>query len=192
MVVLVIVATVLIAQRIGGDSSNTYSRAAALAFNFRYSDVLRPVARNGAYVRLEARRDGLFLQQFAVLPLRLPSYRGVAAGVLPALATKVAGQLAQRYPGFTVVGETRTFINQVSGYAIVFRARLGSRTLFGRYVMLPRPVVGTRDGVVLLLLTTPASGTFNAESVGSFGATKLPLHSFRFSSSVLEASAERL
>lgn len=161
--------------------STTYTQKGPVAFSFRYAGGLgRVVPEHGQYVKLEAHRGQLFTQSFAVERLQLPPYRGDVVGLLPSYANRVVAGLKRRFRAFEPVQETRTFINQVPGYAVVFKARLGKRALFGRYVILPKPLPGSREGVVLLLLSTPAGGTYNAITVGSIGATKLPLHSFRF------------
>lgn len=164
-----------------GDAGPRVVVREPLAFNFTYGGSLRRVAPGaGELVRLEGRRGGLFLQSFAVEPLRLPPYRGDVGGAYPAYATVYAQRLARRYAGFELAEEGRTRINDVPGYAIAFRARLGRRTLYGRRVLLVPDVPRARDGVVLALLATPAAGVGAAAAVGVGGALKQPLRSFRF------------
>jgi hypothetical protein len=150
-----------------------------IAFNFHYPPVLKRVAPSGDhFVELERKRDGLFLDSFAVAPLSLPAYRGDASGALPAFADREVERLRRRYAEFEWVQEGKTRINEVAGYTISFRARLGERRLYGRSVLLPEP--GTRRGVTLLLLATPAAGVPNAEEVGLHGPVKTAYRSFRF------------
>lgn len=178
--VLVAVA-VLVALRPGEDV-HEYVQRGQVAFNFRYPDPLaRAEPRGPELVRLERRRpDGLFVQSFAVETLELPAYRGDVGGLLPIVAESEMTALARRFRDFELVQEGKTRLNEVPGYAIAFRARLGERRLFGREVMLPEPVPGGRRGVRLLLLATPSAGVSRAEEVGVRGVTKRPYRTFRF------------
>jgi hypothetical protein len=146
--------------------------------------VTRVTPRRGELLRLEQRRDGLFIQSFAVRDLRLPPYRGALSGMLPAYAEAYKAGLARRLRGFTAscngCSEGKTRINDVPGYAITYRAKLGGRTLYGRDVLLFPDTAGVRDGVVLELLVTPASRVANPGAVGNGGLLKMPLRTFRF------------
>jgi hypothetical protein len=165
-----------------GDDVTEYVKRSGLTFNFRYPDPLvRAAPRGEEIVRLQSvRPDGLFVQSFAVEPLRLPAYRGDVGGLLPIVADGEMAKLAQRFRQFELVQEGKTRLNQVPGYAITFRARLGQRRLLGREVLLAEPVPGSRRGVRLLLLATPSAGISRAEDVGVHGAIKRPFRTFRF------------
>jgi hypothetical protein len=181
---LAVVVAVLLLKSSDGDVEVV--RSGPVAFNFRHPEALRPVsARPGELLRLEkATAGGKFVQSFAVLPLALPAYRGDVGGVLPVVADAEARALRERYTAFELVEEGKARINEVPGYQIVFRARLGERRLFGRLVMLPEvtedgPAM-PRRGVRLLLEATPAAGVGRAEDVGVRGLNKRPFRSFRF------------
>jgi len=140
------------------------------AFNFKHPESLGRVAPEpGEIVRLERRRDGLFVQSFAVEPLTLPAYEGAIGGALPAFASRYIERLAVRFPGFELVQEGRSNVNYVSGYGVLFQARLGERRLYGRAILLPEPTIAARRGVILMLLATPAAGVSRAEEVGIRG-----------------------
>jgi hypothetical protein len=153
-----------------------------IAFNLRYPALYdRLPARDGDLLRVERRRDdGLFVDSFAVQPLSLPAYEGDLGGVLPIYAEREMDALRARYDDFELVEEGKARINEVAGYALAFRARSGQRRLYGRVVLLPEPVPGTRRGVRLEMLATPASGVNDARDVGVRGAIKTPYRSFRF------------
>ncbi|HUR85416.1 MAG TPA: hypothetical protein VMY78_08730 [Solirubrobacteraceae bacterium] len=151
-----------------------------VTFNFVYGPQF---ARDeeGAIVALRHARGGLFLDGFVVQPLELPQYRGVVSGMLPIYADGYIKGLRSRYRGFQFVGEGRTRINNGIGYQVTFRARTGTRTLYGRHLLLVEEQPdGQRVGVVIELTSTPAAGTPNAEEIGNHGALKTPLRSFRF------------
>lgn len=162
------------------DRGTVYAGTAPVPFTFRFLDTMtRAAPEPGEVVRVARRRpDGLFLDAFAVAPLALPAYSGEVSGTLPAVAVAAAAALRRRFSGFEWVQEGKTRINEVPAYVIVFRARQGGRRLAGRLVLLPEPVPGTRRGVRLLFLSTPAAGTSDPREMG--GAARVPYRSFRF------------
>ena len=163
------------------DGIDVVRRAGPVTFNLRYTEPLRPVAPQGDEVlRLEVRRGDLFVQSFAVEPLRLAPYRGDVGGVLPVVAAREIEALRARYDEFELVSDGKTRVNEVPGYNVLFRARLGERRLWGRQVLLPGREPGSTDGVRLLLLATPAAGVSNANEVGVRGVIKRPYRTFRF------------
>ena len=163
------------------DRGVEYIQREPIAFNFAYESAMRPERAEGAeFVRLVRRQDGLFRDSFAVEPLTLPPYRGETGGVLPLFADREIAALSRRFADFELVEEGKTRVLLVPGYGIVFRARLGERRLYGRVVLLPEPEPGTRRGVKLVLLATPAAGANKATDVGLVGATKRPYRTFRF------------
>ena len=159
-----------------------YIHRDAPTFNFAYTEDMKPVRPQGdEYVRVDRRRDdGLFLDSFAVLPLRLPAYRGDAGGYLPAFADRELAALRRRYDDLELVQEGKTRVVETPGYSLVWRAREGERRLYGRTVLLPEPVPGARGGVRLEMVVTPAAGAATAGDAGARGATKRPYRTFRF------------
>lgn len=166
----------------GGGDVVVVERSGPAPFNLVHTAGLRRVAPVGdELLRLEARRpDGLFVQSFAVESLRLPAYRGDIGGVLPVEAVREIDRLRRRFAEFELVRDGKARVNEVVGYAILFRARLGERRLYGREILLPEPDPGARDGVRLLLLATPAGGVGGAADVGVRGVVKRPYRTFRF------------
>jgi hypothetical protein len=168
---------------VGGDHEFVHRQAPS--FNLRWHDPLKRIPPGpGEYLRLESRRGSLFLQSFAVRRLELPAYRGDPSGELPLFAESHIAGLASRLSGFERLcdgcGEGKARINDVSGYSINFRAKIGNRTLYGRDVLLVPDELGARTGVVLEMRATPAARVAGPETVGSGGVLKLPLRSFRF------------
>jgi hypothetical protein len=159
-----------------------YIHREAPAFNFAYTEDMELARPQGdEYVRVERRRDdGLFLDSFAVLPLRLPAYRGDVGGFLPAFADRELAALRRRYDELELVQEGKTRVVETPGYSLVWRAREGERRLYGRTVLLPEPVPGARGGVRLEMVVTPAAGAATASDAGARGATKRPYRTFRF------------
>jgi hypothetical protein len=185
-VVAVVVAAALAAVAawllVRGDDAVRVVVDGPLAFNLRHPpEMTRRAPRGDEVLRLERRRpDGLFVDAFVVEPLVLPPYRGEPSGALPVFAVAEIAALERRYGAFEWAREGKTRVNEVPGYAVQFRARLGERRLYGRVVLLPEPRPAARRGARLVLLATPAAGVANAGDVGSTGAHALPYRSFRF------------
>jgi hypothetical protein len=152
-----------------------------VTFNLVHGPEFVRAREPGALLALRRSRGGLFLDSYVIRPLTLPPYRGAVGGTLPVYAFGYLRELGRRYDGFRFVSEGRTRINNGIGYQVVFRAKQGTRTLYGRHLLLvPEEPEGLRRGVVLELLSTPAAGTPNAEGTGAQGPLKTPLRSFRF------------
>ena len=179
--VAVMAAVGFIALRSEEDATDVVQRTGPVQFNLRYTDGLERVTPRGEeLLRLEARRRDLFVQSFVVSPLKLPPYSGEVAGFLPLFAAREIDALRDRFSEFELVQDGKTRINEAPGYSVLFRARLGRRRLYGRYILLPEPVPGSRDGVRLLLEATPAGGVSKAADVGVRGVIKRPYRTFRF------------
>ena len=152
-----------------------------VTFNLIHGDEWKPAPQRGALVSLRHERDGLFLDSYAVRDLQLPAYRGAASGMLPVYANTHLRGLRGRYRDFEFVSEGRARINNAIGYEVTFRARVGTRRLYGRnYLLVEEEPEGLRRGVVIELTSTPAAGTPAATEIGNHGALKTPLRSFRF------------
>ena len=178
--VVVLAVALFVALSAGEDETAVVVRE-PVTFNLIYDAGLQRGAEPGALLTLERRREELFLDSYVVRELVLPRYRGAASGTLPVYAFGYIGELGRRYAGFQLVEEGRTRINNGIGYQIVFRARIGERTLYGRHLMLvPEEPMGLRRGVVIELASTPAAGTPNVAATGNTGALKTALRSFRF------------
>lgn len=166
-----------------GDSGETdVVVAEPVAFNLRFGGTLERVKATGEQsLALESRDDGEVTQAFAVEPLRLPAYRGLAAGALPVYAESVKRRIDGAYDDAVVVQEGRTRINEVPGYELIFAARNEQdRRVYGRWVMMLPDEPGARDGVMLQLSARWGARVPNADALGDQGQLKLPLRSFRF------------
>lgn len=153
-----------------------------VTLNFSYGDQWDRVQRPGALVALRnVGERGLLLNAYAIRDLKLPPYRGVVGGMMPVYAVDYVRKISGRYKEFEAVSEGRARINNAIGYEVTFRARLGTRRLYGRhYLLVEEEPDGLRRGVVIELESTPAAGTPSADEIGNHGALKTPLRSFRF------------
>ncbi len=183
-VLAVLILVALVAARLApGDPSRVFVHRGDPQVNFVYGERLKPTtsARTAALVALEERRGELFIQSFAVRSVDLPAHRpGTVGGILPIVGDGEIDALARRFEEFELIAEGKARINDVPGYQVVFRARLGERRLYGRVIVLAKPVPGSREAVALELIGTPVSGAANARDVGNNRVLKLPLRSFRF------------
>jgi hypothetical protein len=155
---------------------------APVAVNLIYTDALRRTApRAGEELRLQSRSGPP--QAFAVRALRLGPYKGDVSAVLAVLASRLVDQMRASYTGFVERGEGRVNVNRQPGYQILFQARVGGRTVYGRRVLLvvgPDPPPHT--GADITMLAARSAAVPRVDAVAANGALKTPYRSFRFGS----------
>jgi hypothetical protein len=151
-----------------------------VTYNLIYPDALRRVTpRAGETLRLQS-RAGL-PQSFAVHPLRLAPYKGDVSAALTFLSARLIDEMRGQYEDFVWRGDGRVNINKQPGYQIIFQARVGGRTTYGRRVLLvAKPDPPPREGVDLTILAARSPSVPNLDSVGATGALKIAYRSFRF------------
>jgi len=151
-----------------------------VTYNLIYTDALRRVApRAGETLRLQSRAGAP--QSMTVRPLRLAPYKGDVSAALTLLSARLIREMGAKYPGFLWRGDGRVNINKQPGYQIVFQARIGGRTTYGRRVLLvANPDPPPREGVDLTILAARSPSVPNLDSVGATGALKTAYRSFRF------------
>jgi hypothetical protein len=175
LAVIVLVAIALGAKKAEPDGQHVVV-SKPIAFNLRYPDAMHRLApASGELLHLQ--RKGL--DDFIVEPLELPPYEGDVGGALPVIAARELDALRKRFPDLEPVEEGKTRINRAAGYSLVFRVSRSPR-LYGRLVLLPEPVPGSRRGVKLLMIASPDGGAAKARDVGTNGLLKTPYRSFRF------------
>jgi len=175
--VLALLALAAVVALVQGETENGTRTVVRepIAFNLRYPDGMQRVEDSDTLIHLK--REGL--DEFTVEPLELSEYTGDVGGILPVEASQEIDRLRERFPDLERVEEGKVRINRAAGYSLVFRASRSPR-LYGRLVLLPEPVPGTRRGVKLLMLATPKGGAAKARDVGTNGLLKTPYRSFRF------------
>jgi hypothetical protein len=147
-----------------------------VAFNFVYRAPFRKEAPQAG----ELARVGSKDQSFSVRELRLPAYRGDAAGFLPLYAARLEKQMARDLPGFTWRADGRANINKQQGFEIVFQFRRSDGTLtYGRRILL-LPNVTARQGADIWATAPRSPAIVRADDVGHNGGLKTALRSFRF------------
>lgn len=165
----------------GDRAEREYVERSGVQFNLRYPEqsLSRVTPHKGEILRLERRREGRFVQSFAVSPLALPAYSGDPGGFLPAFATTVVDQLRRRYQGFELVQENKARVNEAVAYNISFRSGVPGKRVYGRVVLLPEQRPGARRGLTLTLEATREAGVSNPLEVGVRGVIKRPFRTFR-------------
>jgi hypothetical protein len=145
----------------------TFSHGGRVPFSFSYRSLYR-------VARLE--------DSFAVEPLRLPPYSGSLSGELPVYAAGYIRGLAQRYVHFELRGEGKTKVNTIPAYAVFYTVVLEGRRMWGRDVLLLPERQGAREGVDIVMLSSPTanSAVTSPMEVGSAGVLLRPLRSFAF------------
>ena len=103
-------------------------------------------------------------------------------GELPVYATGYTKVLEKRYGHFVLRGEGKTKVNTIPAYAVFYTAELAGRTIWGRDVLILPERPGAREGVDLVMLSSPkANSTVKSPmEVGSAGVLLRPLRTFAF------------
>ncbi len=180
LAVLILGAAVVIALTTRPDETAVLVRK-PVTLNFVYGPQWERIDEPGAIIALRHADRGLFLDSYVIRDLTLPPYRGAAGGMLPIYANSYLRAVRARYPRFELAGEGRARINNAIGYELTFRARTGTRRLYGRhYLLVEEEPDGRRHGVIIEIESTPKGGTPSADELGNHGALKTPLRSFRF------------
>jgi hypothetical protein len=151
-------------------------------FNLIYTDALHKAApRNGETLRLQTTAGPP--QSFAVRPLRLAPYKGDVSAALTLLSARLIREMGAQYPGFLWRGDGRVNINKQPGYEIVFQARVGGHTTYGKRVLLmAAPDPPPRTGLDITMLSERSPAIPRADAVAANGPLKTPFRSVRFGS----------
>ena len=152
-----------------------------VAYNLAYSPQLRRVAPRRAETLRLASAPGTAPASYAVSTLRLPAYRGDVSAELTLLSATMIDEMRARIPGFAYRGDGRVNINQQPGYQIVYQARIGGKTVYGKRVLLvPGYDPPPRAGLDVTLEAERSGAVPSANAVGLNGALKTSLRSLRF------------
>jgi hypothetical protein len=160
-----------------------FSHGGPVPFSFEYRDLYRVASDPGGFVKVQRHRpDGALEDSYAVDPLWLPPYSGELSGYLPVYAASYIRGLSRRYRDFVLTGEGKTRVDSIYGYDVFYTAVVDGREMFGRDVLLLPERSGVREGVDIVMLTSPtASSQVTAPSeVASAGVLERPLKSFAF------------
>jgi hypothetical protein len=154
-----------------------------IAYNLIYpAPLVRVRPHAGETLRLETPPGTTAPQSFAVKPFRLPPYHGDSTGVLTFMSANMITRMGATYPGFVWRGDGRVNYNRQPGYEIIFQAKIGGRTTYGRRTLLvPADQVVPREGVDITMLAARSTAVPRVDAVGSAsGALKTAIRSFRF------------
>ncbi len=184
---LVIAACVgLLALLVGAGltlENSTYSHGGRVPFSFSYRNLFRVKPDPGEFVKMQRHRsDGELEDSLAVGPLLLPPYSGSLTGELPLYAAGYINGLRLRHPQFELAGEGKTKVDTMFAYAVSYTTVLDGRTMWGRDILLLPEHAGAREGVDIMMLTSPTadSQVDGPPEVGSAGVLSRPLRTFSF------------
>jgi hypothetical protein len=158
-----------------------FSHGGKLPFSFSYRGLYRVAPERGEFVRLERHGSGGRLEDsFAVRRLVLPSYSGELTGELALYAAGYIGVLRGRDTDFVLRGEGKTRVNAVPAYNVLYTAEVRGREMYGRDVLLLPQRAGARDGVEIVMLTSPSANSQvkSPIEVASTGVLLKPLKTF--------------
>jgi hypothetical protein len=180
----VLVLAALVAWRVGPGARERVPAVVAepVAFNLAIPKGMRRVApARGESLRLETPAGAAAPQSFAVAPLRLAAYRGDVSAALMGLSPALIERMRADVPGFVWRGDGRVNFNRQPGYQVLFQARIGGRTTYGRRIMLvPGGDEPPREGLDVTLLAQRSPAVPSLDVVGTDGALKRALFSLRF------------
>jgi hypothetical protein len=180
---LAVVAAAAILLRDRRDTRPHAVVRAPVAFNLLYPKPLERVKPRGREVlRLQTPPGTAAPQSFAVTPLRLPPYRGDATGVLTVMSAQLIKQMSRTVPGFVWRADGRVNYNRQPGYEILFQAKIGGKTTYGRRTMLlPGGLTPPHEGVDITIMAARSPAIPRVDAVAaSAGALKTAIRSFRF------------
>jgi hypothetical protein len=158
-----------------------FSHGGKVPFSFSYRSLYRVTPDPGGYVKVRRRGPGGTLEDsFAVEPLQLPAYSGELFGELPVYAASYIQGMRRRYPDFVLRGEGKTRVNSVSAYDVLYTAVVRGQRMYGRDVLLLPQRSGAREGVAIVMLTSPtaSSQVTSPLQVASAGVLSRPLKTF--------------
>lgn len=157
----------------------SYSQGGHLPFSFKYRGLYRTAPKPGGYVRIARNAHGKLQASYEVAPLRLARYSGSASGELPLFASRYENALAHRFADVRIEGEGKTRISStLSGYQVLFTAKVEGETVYGRDVLLLAEPSGAREGVVIEMLSSQPATV--SKPVASSGPLERPLKTFAF------------
>jgi hypothetical protein len=154
-----------------------------VAFNLLYTPPLERVRPEGREVlRLQTPPGTPAPQSFTVTPMRLPPYRGDVGALLTIMSANLITQMSRTVPGFVWRGDGRVNYNRQPGYEILFQARSGGKTAYGRRTLLvPGGDAPPRAGVDITMMATRSGAIPRVDAVASVnGPLKTAIRSFRF------------
>jgi hypothetical protein len=176
LLILLLLARVLF----GGDSAATKLHGVVvrepLAANFVYRAPFHKQPPGAGELARIAAPNG---QSFALRELRVPPYKGDAAGMLPVYASQLEDRMARELPGFVWRYDGRVNVNRIQGYEIGFQYRRGGKLTYGRRILL-LPTTTATQGADLLLTSPRMPSVARYDAVGRNGGLKTALRSFRF------------
>lgn len=161
----------------------SYSHGGRVPFSFSYRDLYRVKPDPGEFVKMQRHRsDGALEDSLAVAPLRLPPYSGSLSAELPLYAAGYITGLQRRYPQFELAGEGKTKVDTIFAYAVSYTTVYEGRTMWGRDILVLPERPGAREGVDIVMLTSPTANSQvdSPSEVGLAGVLSRPLKTFSF------------
>src|ERR1700730_3427543 len=159
----------------------SFSHSGKVPFSFSYRNLYRVPPDPGGYVKVQRRNgDGRLEDSFAVEPLQLPAYSGALSGELPLYAEGYIRGIRKRYADFALRGEGKTRVNTVPAYSVMYIAVVEGHRVYGRDVLLLPERAGAREGVDIVMLTSPKANrqVTSPLAVATTGILQRPLRTF--------------
>jgi hypothetical protein len=157
---------------------------APVAFNLLVAPPLERVAPRGREtLRLQTPAGTAAPQRLTVTPYKLPPYHGDPTGILTLESANMIAQMRRTIPGFVWRGDGRVNYNRQPGYEILYQARIGGKTTYGRRtILLPGGDTPPKEGVDISMVAARSDSIPRVDAVGATNgsALKTAIRSFRF------------
>jgi hypothetical protein len=182
---LVVVALALLLVRDARDQRTTVVVREPTAYNLVYPPALERVRPRGREtLRLQTPPGTQAPQSFAVTPFRLPAYHGDATGVMTLMSANLIRRMRATIPGFVWRSDGRVNYNRQPGYEILFQAKLGGRTTYGRRTLLVPGgdvTLTPREGLDIMMMAARSPAIPRVDAIGARpGALETAIRSLRF------------
>jgi hypothetical protein len=177
-VLLVLAFVVLIARAGHGLTSFEHRSEPVFTLLYPAGRVHRVAPRAGELVRLTSRRGKLRVA-ITARRLKLPPYRGSAAGLLPVYADRQIGALAAGLPGFRALTDGKARIKDTPAYQLRYRFGGPRRRTLGIDVFAV-PEDGDREGVLLRYRQTNPPRALRSRDKDLVAVTRDVVKSFHF------------
>jgi hypothetical protein len=167
---------------------NTREAAAAaqletkfVAFSLNYPTSWNRSAGDGNFLKLEKKTpDGATIESIAVSWSELSGDTNLDKLLFRQLSSSIVQTIPRAFQDARKVEEGETRFGVYPAYQVGFEAREGSTPLLGRVFVVPNPRPGTRLGLTVTVLASPASGLVQVAQVGQQGETARIIESLRF------------
>jgi hypothetical protein len=184
LALLVVVAAAVVLLRKEEDANReTAVVHSPIAYNVVIAPPLTRVAPRGREtLRLETPAATKAPQLLTVAPYKLPPYHGDSTGILTLESANMIARMRRTIPGFVWRGDGRVNYNRQPGYEILYQAKIGGRTTYGRRtILVPGGDTPPTEGLDITMQAARSDAIPRVDAIGAAnGPLKTAIRSLRF------------